>query len=86
MLKQAEKLPADQRPLRILLAAHPYVIHDPYIGEPITSMLENLEVCTLYSDRFDRKLALEKVMTFRNDALDRKPRNHWNNSSLIRPS
>ena len=61
-LKQAEKLPADQRPLRILLAAHPYVIHDPYIGEPITSMLENLEVCTLYSDRFDRKLASGKKL------------------------
>ena len=27
-------------------------------------MLENLEVCTLYSDRFDRKLALEKSYDF----------------------
>lgn len=63
-LKHAEKLPAEQRPLRILLAAHPYVIHDPYIGGPIVSMLEDLEVCTLFSDRFDRKLALEKSYDF----------------------
>ena len=64
LLKDAEKLPAQERPLRILIAAHPYVIHDPYIGGPIISMLEDLQVCTLYSDRFDRKQALEKSYDF----------------------
>ena len=64
LLKDAEKMPSQERPLRILIAAHPYVIHDPYIGSPVTTMLEDLNVCTLYSDRFDRKKALEKSYDF----------------------
>lgn len=64
LLKRAEKMPEDQRPLRILIAAHPYVIHDPYIGGPITSMLEDLEICTLFTDYFNRKHAWEKSYDF----------------------
>lgn len=64
LLKHAEKLPKEERPLRILIAAHPYVIHDPYIGGPITDMLNNLDVCVLYSDRYDRKRAFEKSFDF----------------------
>lgn len=64
LLKHASKLSKKERPLRILIAAHPYVIHDPFIGAPIIDMLNDLGVCTLYSDRFDRKRALEKSFEF----------------------
>ncbi|MFR7746300.1 MAG: acyl-CoA dehydratase activase-related protein [Eggerthellaceae bacterium] len=63
-LKQVEKMPKEERPLRILVAAHPYVIHDPFIGGPITDMLDELEVCTLFADHCDRKRALEKSFEF----------------------
>lgn len=68
--KQAKQLrgitaqPAGARPLRILVAAHPYVIHDPFVGDPITDMLDSLDVCTLFADRFDLEAALEKSFEF----------------------
>lgn len=64
LLKRATKGNADEPPLRILVAAHPYVIHDPFIGGPITDMLDELGVCTLFADRHDRKRALEKSFDF----------------------
>lgn len=64
LLKQVERSKKGDRPLRILLASHPYVIHDPYIGGPIVDMLSDLDTCVLYSDRFDRKRAYEKSFEF----------------------
>lgn len=63
-LNKTEKLPEDERPLRILLAAHPYVIHDSFVGEPIATMLTELEVCTLFADHYDHKKAREASFDF----------------------
>lgn len=58
-LEEIEKLPADERPLKILLVAHPYVLHDAYIGEPIKEMLEEYGAVALCADQYDRERALK---------------------------
>lgn len=63
-LKQAIETEGDERPLRILVAAHPYVIHDPFIGKPITDMLDELGACTLFADYYDHERALKKSFDF----------------------
>lgn len=63
-LKRIEKMPKGERPLRILIAAHPYVIHDAYVGAPLVDMLHELETCVLFADRYDHEKALEKSFEF----------------------
>ena len=63
-LKHIEKMPKEDRPLRILVAAHPYVIHDPFIGNPITDALREMGVCTLFTDHFDHERAWKKSFDF----------------------
>lgn len=58
-LEEIEKLPADERPLKILLVAHPYVLHDAYIGDPIKEMLEEHGAVALCADHYDRERALK---------------------------
>lgn len=43
LLKRVSKMPEGERPLRILLAAHPYVIHDDFVGSPLVDMLREME-------------------------------------------
>ena len=57
-------MPEGQRPLRILLAAHPYVIHDDFVGSPLIDMLEEMETCVLFADRHNHEKALEKSFEF----------------------
>lgn len=63
-LDAAEHAPEGERPLRLLLAAHPYVAHDPLMGGPITDFLDNLGVCTLHASHYGHKRALEKSFEF----------------------
>ena len=54
--------PADG--ITILLAAHPYLAHDPYMGGAIADMAADMGVTLLHTDRFDRKTALKRSAEF----------------------
>lgn len=58
------KLPAGKRPLTILVAAHSYVLHDPYVGGPVIDALRNMDVTVLFSDEFDRERAYKRSFDF----------------------
>ena len=64
LLKRVSKMPEGERPLRILLAAHPYVIHDDFVGSPLVDMLREMETCVLFADRHNHEKALEKSFEF----------------------
>lgn len=64
LLKRVSKMPEGERPLRILLAAHPYVIHDDFVGSPLVDMLREMETCVLFADRHNHEKALEKALSF----------------------
>ena len=51
-LNAQKNRPVDGRP-KILVAGHPYVLHDPFIGGPVVSILSRLGAVPFYSDRFD---------------------------------
>lgn len=63
-LKATEKLPKSERPLRILVAAHPYVVHDAFVGAPLVDMLKSLDVLVLHTNCFDHEKALERSYEF----------------------
>ena len=63
-LKATEKLSKSERPLRILVAAHPYVVHDAFVGAPLVDMLKSLDVLVLHTDRYDHEKALERSYEF----------------------
>ena len=50
--------------ITVLLAAHPYLAHDPYMGGALSDMLANMGVTLLYADRYDRKRALQSSFHF----------------------
>ena len=50
--------------ITILLAAHPYLAHDPYMGGAIADMAADMGVTLLHTDRFDRKTALKRSADF----------------------
>ena len=63
-LEHAEALPAEERPLRILVIAHPYVSHDPYIGGPVADILNELGTCVLFADRMNKERAYKASLEF----------------------
>ena len=58
VLHERAETPEATRPLAILLAAHPYVAHDAYLGGAIVELLERLGVCVLFSDACERERAV----------------------------
>lgn len=46
--------------MKILVAAHSYVVEDPYVGRTVTSFLEKAGVKVLRADLTDRDAALER--------------------------
>ena len=46
--------------LKVLIAAHSYVIEDPYMGRPVTDYLKRVGVIPLRADMVDRDGALKK--------------------------
>ncbi len=50
--------------LKIMIASHPYVVQDPYIGKPVTEFLKNAGVTVLRADVIDRKDALKTSAKF----------------------
>ncbi len=63
-LDSISKLPVDEQPLKILLVAHPYVLHDAYVGDPVKEMLEERGAVALCADQYDRGKALALSDTF----------------------
>ena len=48
-----------QKPgLKVLIAAQPYLMHDPYIGGPIVKLIEHERGIPLFSDRCNRRKCL----------------------------
>ena len=50
--------------LKILVAAHPYVVHDPYVGKPLIDMLQQMEAIPLFADHYDRARAFKTSRSF----------------------
>ena len=46
-------------PMAILLAAHPYVAHDPYLGGSIVDMLRGMGAEVLFADEHDRRRGIK---------------------------
>ena len=57
-------LPEGERPLLILVAAHPYVAHDPMIGAPVIDMLRNFGCEVLFSDASDAERDVKTSFEF----------------------
>lgn len=64
LVKSLGKLPVAERPLTILVAAHPYVSHDPFVGGVVEDALRDLGACVLFADETDRARALKRSYEF----------------------
>ena len=58
------KLPESERPLTILVAAHPYVAHDPFIGGVAVDCLREMGAEVLFADETDHDRAYRRSLTF----------------------
>lgn len=64
LVKGLSKLPEAERPLTILIAAHPYVSHDPFVGGVVEDALREQGACVLFADETDRARALKRSYDF----------------------
>ena len=64
LVKSIAKLPAADRPLTILVAAHPYVSHDPFVGGVVEDALREQGACVLFADETDRARSLKRSYDF----------------------
>lgn len=55
---------SDDEPIGILLAAHPYLARDPFMGGALEEMLDRMGVITLFTYETDRNRALQKSFDF----------------------
>lgn len=55
---------ADDRPPIIMLVAHPYVAHDPFIGGEVVRLLESNGAYVAFADAFDAERALAASYDF----------------------
>lgn len=61
--RAAARRPEDA-PLGILLAAHPYIAHDAFMGGALVDMLERMNTVVLFADEADRERALKASFEF----------------------
>ena len=64
LVSAARRLPVGERPLTILVAAHPYVAHDPFVAGPVTDALRSAGATVLFADEFDRARAIKRSYDF----------------------
>lgn len=77
LIEHTNEAPAKKRPLKLLIAAHPYVVHDPFIGGPIVDALADMGgLCPLRRRFRPRKSTREKLFLLEDPPLDRQPRDH----------
>lgn len=75
MLKEREiskqkSIIASSNKIKILLAGHPYNLHDEFIGKQIESVLEKNNIEIIYSDKYDTKYLEQEVKKI-------SPKNYW---------
>lgn len=61
---------ASSNKIKILLAGHPYNLHDEFIGKGIQTILEENNIEIIYSDKYDDKYLEEEVKKI-------SPKNYW---------
>ncbi len=54
----------DSKKNKVLLAGHPYVLHDAYMGGELAHILQKMDAEVLYTDYVDRESALKKSYDF----------------------
>lgn len=64
LVRGLAQLPAAERPITILVAAHPYVAHDPFVGGVVEDALAAQGACVLFADETDRARSLRKSYDF----------------------
>ena len=64
LVSAASRLPAAERPLTILVAAHPYVAHDPFVGGVVTDALRASGATVLFADEYDHARAWRRSHDF----------------------
>lgn len=64
LLDSIARLPETERPLTILVAAHPYVAHDPFVGGAVEDALRSAGAMVIYADEYDREHAYKKSFEF----------------------
>ena len=52
------------RPLGILVVAHPYISHDPYLSGAVIDSLEDMGATVVYADAMDHERAYKKSFEF----------------------
>ncbi len=60
-ISKQKVLIASSTKIKILLAGHPYNLHDEFIGKQIEKILEENNIDIIYSDRYDDKYLEEEV-------------------------
>lgn len=61
---------ASSNKIKILLAGHPYNLHDEFIGKGIQTILEENNIEIIYSDKYDDKYLEEEIKKI-------SPKNYW---------
>ena len=69
-ISHQKSIVATTNKIKILLAGHPYNLHDEYIGKQIITLLEKNNIEIIYSDCYDTKY-VEK------EAKEISPKNYW---------
>jgi len=69
-LREAQNSLLSVSGLKVMIAGHPYVLHDPYIGGSVVRILAEMGVTPFFSDRFNRN---ESML----HAGDISPRLYW---------
>lgn len=64
LVSRTARLPEGARPLTILVAAHPYVAHDPFVGGVVTDALAASGVTVLFADEHDHARAIRRSQDF----------------------
>ena len=64
LVAASSRLPRTERPLAILVAAHPYVAHDPFVAGPVTDALRAAGATVLFADEFDHARATRRSYDF----------------------
>lgn len=61
---QSRIIAGSKKPLTILLVAHPYMAHDPYLGGIIGELLEGMGALVLHADETNRERSLKMSFDF----------------------
>ncbi len=63
-LKQQRASADGEAPLAILVVAHPYIGHDPFMADPVLDALREAGACIIFADETDHGHAFKKSFEF----------------------